>query len=90
MLIVHFSFHGMHFVYIIQSQRNGRYYYGFTQREIEERVEAHNHGDTPFTRKYKPWILVWYAAFASEEKARSFEKYLKTGSGHAFSRKRLI
>jgi len=41
-------------------------------------------------KKYKPWTLVWCASFSSEVQARGFERYLKTPSGHAFSRKRLI
>ena len=30
-----------------------------------------------------------YVAFSDETKARTFERYLKSGSGHAFARKRL-
>jgi putative endonuclease len=36
-----------------------------------------------------PWRLVTYVAFSDEQKAESFERYLKSGSGHAFVRKRL-
>jgi len=32
--------------------------------------------------------VIWYAAFETEEKARAFEKYLKSGSGAAFAKKR--
>jgi putative endonuclease len=38
---------------------------------------------------YAPWRLVTYVAFSDEQKAESFERYLKSGSGHAFARKRL-
>ena len=34
-----------------------------------------------------PWKLVFYAAFESLELAQDFEQYLKTGSGHAFTKK---
>jgi len=37
-----------------------------------------------------PWKLVAYLAFSSEEKAREFEQNLKTGSGRAFAKKRLL
>jgi putative endonuclease len=30
-----------------------------------------------------------YVAFSDIEKARAFERYLKSGSGHAFAKKRL-
>jgi hypothetical protein len=33
--------------------------------------------------------LVTYVAFADKQKAQAFELYLKSGSGHAFAKKRL-
>jgi hypothetical protein len=39
--------------------------------------------------KYTPWRVVTYLAFSDENKAAAFERYLKSGSGHAFARKRL-
>ena len=42
-------------------------------------------GDSKFT----PWRLVTYVAFSDQAKATAFERYLKSGSGHAFARKRL-
>jgi putative endonuclease len=43
----------------------------------------------PHTSKYVPWRLVTYLAFSNEQQAQAFEGYLKSGSGHAFARKRL-
>jgi putative endonuclease len=42
------------------------------------------------TRKFKPWDLVAYIGFADEPTAHAFEKYLKSGSGKAFLKKRLL
>ena len=39
--------------------------------------------------KYKPWRLFSFHYFASKETALAFEKYLKSGSGRAFAKKRL-
>lgn len=50
---------------------------------------AHNNGHSPHTSKHKPWKLIAYLAFSDEAQALAFEKYLKSGSGHAFARKRL-
>ncbi len=36
-----------------------------------------------------PLRLDGYAAFRAKEQALAFERYLKSGSGHAFARKRL-
>ena len=76
--------------YILQSEIDGRYYYGFTKQNIHDRLNEHNDGKSSYTNKYKPWTLVWFGTFSSEKQARNFERYLKTPSGHAFSRKRLV
>ena len=44
-------------------------------------------GRSDHTAKYRPWKLVWYAAFHIRAKAESFERYLKTASGRAFQKK---
>ena len=80
----------MFFVYILQSQLDHRYYFGFTEQAVHNRIADHNNGKTSYTSKHRPWKLIWYAGFSSPEKAKAFERYLKSGSGHAFSRKRLI
>ncbi len=33
---------------------------------------------------------MWYGGFSTEQEAREFEQYLKTGSGKSFAYKRLI
>ena len=38
---------------------------------------------------FMPWRLLTYVAFSDEGKATSFERYLKSGSGHAFANRRL-
>lgn len=80
----------MYYVYVLQSQRDdSQYYYGKT-KDLKNRLVAHNTGQSPHTAKYKPWTVVWYGAFITEEKATAFERYLKTASGKAFLRKRLL
>ncbi len=77
----------MYYVYILQSLADDtKHYTGFTE-EIEKRLIKHNNGEVPHTTKYKPWKIIIYTAFESQEKARSFEKYLKSHSGRAFSKK---
>lgn len=80
----------MHYVYILQSEEDpSRYYYGQTT-DVKNRLNTHNSGGSPHTAKYKPWKVVWYACFATTDLAAQFEHYLKTASGKAFARKRLI
>ncbi|MFH1142682.1 MAG: GIY-YIG nuclease family protein [Candidatus Uhrbacteria bacterium] len=80
----------MFYVYILQNLFDSRYYYGFTAQTVEDRLKQHNKGDCSYTKKYRPWKLIWFAGFGSRFKAEEFERYLKRGSGYAFSRKRLI
>ncbi len=63
-------------------------YIGFTE-DLKTRLKAHNNGQSPHTSKFKPWALITYIAFQDENKARAFEKYLKSHSGKAFANKRL-
>jgi predicted GIY-YIG superfamily endonuclease len=79
----------MYFVYILKSLVTGKFYFGLTT-DIKKRLAYHNKGTVFSTKKDRPWKIVWYGAFDSMQKAEAFEKYLKSGSGYAFSRKRLI
>ena len=79
----------MHYVYLIESvAKPGQRYVGLTV-DLNRRFSEHNSGKSPHTSKFAPWRLVTYAAFSEKEKAEDFERYLKSGSGHAFARKRL-
>ena len=79
----------MKYVYILQSiDCADRFYTGMTD-DLEGRLKRHNRKEVPHTAKFAPWRLKTYAAFSDEAKALAFEKYLKTGSGRAFAKKRL-
>lgn len=79
----------MRYVYLLQSEAvAGQRYVGITS-DLRKRIAEHNAGRSPHTSKYAPWRLVTYVAFSDEQKAETFERYLKSGSGHAFARKRL-
>ena len=66
-----------------------QHYVGFTH-DLKQRLTDHNEGKSPQTRKFKPWHLVAYIGFADTLTAHAFEKYLKSGSGKAFLRKRFL
>jgi putative endonuclease len=79
----------MHYVYLLESQSvPGQRYVGLTA-DLKRRLADHNAGRSPHTSKYLPWRLITYVAFSDEAKAIGFERYLKSGSGHAFANKRL-
>jgi hypothetical protein len=47
------------------------------------RLEQHNAGENRSTAKLRPWKVVLYVAFETRFQACRFERYLKSGSGHA-------
>ena len=77
----------MHYVYLMESSRGNRYV-GFTT-DLRQRLLDHNEGRLRNTARYRPWRLITYLGFTSKKQALAFEHYLKSGSGHAFARKRL-
>jgi putative endonuclease len=79
----------MKYVYFLRSINHpDQNYVGLTD-DLRARLEVHNSGGSPHTSKYKPWQLVTYLGFSDEAKAVAFERYMKTGSGRAFAKKRL-
>ena len=74
-------------VYIIRSDADPSHYYTGITSNIDARLEWHNHGPCGFTVDHRPWSLVVALTFAAETHARRFERYLKTGSGRAFSKR---
>ena len=75
----------MTYVYLLRSISSpGQRYIGKTN-DLKRRLAEHNGGKSVHTRKYAPWKLVAAFAFADDRKALAFERYLKTGSGHAFA-----
>ena len=45
-------------------------------------------GDSISTKQYRPWKLKMFLGFQTQEEAIKFEKYLKSGAGRAFAKKR--
>ncbi len=79
----------MCYVYILYSSKSKDFYFGYTE-DLRRRLAEHNKGLSKATAPYKPWHLVFCAAFDNAKKAKDFELYLKTGSGKAFAYKRLL
>ncbi len=79
----------MFYVYLIRSiSFPDQVYVGITGN-LKKRIATHNSGGSVHAAKYKPWEIIVYMGFKNEIKARQFEKYLKSGSGRAFAKKRL-
>ena len=77
------------YVYLLRSLAAPAERYVGSTEDLSHRLAAHNAGTSYHTAKFKPWELVTYVAFSNRSKAEQFERYLKSGSGHAFANKRL-
>jgi predicted GIY-YIG superfamily endonuclease len=78
----------MYYVYLIERRKSCHRYVGLTS-DLKQRLAEHNAGKSMHTSKFRPWRLVTYVAFSDRAKAEAFERYLKSGSGHAFANRRL-
>lgn len=76
----------MYYVYILQLKGN-RSYVGSTPN-LKARLAEHKRGESKYTSKFLPFEIVAYTCFADRLTALRFERYLKTGSGKAFRKKR--
>ena len=73
------------FVYIIRSANDPQRGYIGVSADVSRRLSAHNAGQNHSTAPWKPWAVDVVIEFRSERIALRFEKYLKSGAGHAFA-----
>lgn len=79
----------MHYLYIIKSRKDNKLYTGFTSN-LKRRIKEHNDGMVYSTKFRRPFILIYYEAYSSEEDARSRESNLKLRSRACVQLKRRI
>ncbi|HMO04944.1 MAG TPA: GIY-YIG nuclease family protein [Kiritimatiellia bacterium] len=75
------------YVYILVSEQYPERHYTGCTKDLVARLKKHNEGGVPHTSSCRPWRVETVIRFNSGDKARDFERYLKTGSGRAFARK---
>ncbi len=80
-----------YYVYILKSESHkNQIYIGYTTSLID-RLKSHTSPKaTAYTRRYAPWKLETYTVFKNKNLAQDYELYLKSQSGRAFLRKRLL
>ena len=67
----------MFFVYILESEKDGRYYIGQTEN-LEARIKRHNQGRNLSTKGFIPWRLMWWKEFETRSEAIMMESKLKS------------
>jgi putative endonuclease len=78
----------MIYTYVLKSKKNGTLYTGSTN-DLRKRLKFHNEGRSTYTKKFKPYEVIYYEACLDDNDARSREKYLKTGMGKRYLKNRL-
>ncbi|MFH1827313.1 MAG: GIY-YIG nuclease family protein [bacterium] len=76
----------MYYVYILKCS-DKKTYIGCSNNLID-RISKHKKGYIYATKNRLPIKLISYFAFSNKYTAFNFEKYLKSGSGRAFMKKR--
>ena len=71
----------MHFVYVLQSAKTGKFYIGQTAN-LDDRLARHNEGRVPSTTAGRPWKLLLVEQYSSRQEAITREKELKNWRSH--------
>ncbi|MCL5438941.1 MAG: GIY-YIG nuclease family protein [Patescibacteria group bacterium] len=79
----------MYYTYILRNNITNRYYVGYTP-DLKNRLKKHSTGKVLSTKSNLNYQLEWHCAFKTKRQALAFERYLKTGSGIAFMKKRFL
>jgi putative endonuclease len=66
----------MYYLYILQSEKTGRYYIGVTSN-VQRRLKEHNSGLVKSTAPYKPWELKRVEEFSDINSAYQRERFIK-------------
>jgi putative endonuclease len=66
----------MFYVYLIQSEVDSSFYIGYTSN-LELRIKQHNNGESIYSRRKKPWKLVYSEEFENKTFALKRERFLK-------------
>ncbi|TSC70246.1 MAG: putative endonuclease [Parcubacteria group bacterium Gr01-1014_46] len=78
----------MYYTYILQSEKDGRFYTGATS-DLQKRLLEYNQNKVPPTKNRGPFEIIYYEACKNEHDAYVREKYLKSGQGKRYLKNRI-
>ena len=67
----------MFYAYILQSERNSSFYIGSCEN-IHQRLIQHNKGLGKSTKRFVPWVVVYFEKFETSKEARKREMQIKS------------
>ncbi len=75
----------MFYAYILQSLRDGRFYYGSTS-DVKKRLKEHNAGKVRSTKGHRPYRIHYVESFPVKKEALKREQYFKSINGYNWLR----
>ena len=76
-------------VYVLYSEKHDKIYIGFTSNLLN-RFQSHNqHGTKDWTRKFRPWVVVYCEYFEEKGMAMKREKQMKSAAARQLIRVKL-
>lgn len=80
----------MYTVYVLYSRAFDKLYVGYTS-DLSSRLLSHNElGTSNWTKRYRPWEIIYRQEFSAKVAAMQREKELKSGAGREFIRKNIL
>jgi len=80
----------MYTVYVLYSRAFDKCYVGYTS-DLSSRLRSHNElGTSNWTKRYRPWELIFKEEYSTKIAAMKREKELKSGVGREFIRKNIL
>ncbi|WKK83991.2 GIY-YIG nuclease family protein [Marivirga arenosa] len=71
-------------VYVLYSPNHKKIYIGYTP-DLKSRIDSHNiYSNKGYTKKYRPWVILYTEQFLSKSDALKREKQLKSAKGREF------
>ncbi len=76
-------------VYILMNSLKTKTYVGYTN-DLYNRLNEHNRGESSYTKRFRPWEVIYTETFTTKDEAVKKEKYFKSASGRKWIKKKLF
>ena len=76
----------LYYLYILKSEKDGRFYTGVTNN-LERRITEHNKGNSKYYKTRGPFQLVYFEEYSTRSEAMKREYHLKSLEGGSLKKK---
>ena len=79
----------MFYTYILKSQKDNKFYYGYCS-DLEKRLLRHKNGNVKSTKGRRPFIIHYFETFDTKSEAMRRELFFKSIDGYNFLKSKAI